>query len=254
MEFDIFQSLCRNHSAWDTRPQEPLAFGEPYESHIRARLVLRQRLLPYLYTLFEEAHSSGAPILRPLLFEFPDDATTYSADDEFMVGSALLVAPIARPGSEHRHVYLPRGTWVQYWTGERVRGPAHVLAYAPLGRPAIYVRANTPVPLWPALAHDAERAADPLTWLVFAAAGGQGNGVLFDDAGDGYGFERGEYARHSVRCQSDTSLELQFEPQTGEFVSHHRTIELDIRGLDRPSQVTVDGQPVTTWEFSERRL
>ena len=254
VEFGIFQPFCRNHSAWNTRPQEPWAFGEPYESHIRAMLVLRQRLLPYLYTLFEEAHASGAPILRPLLFEFPDDATTYSADDEFMLGSALLVAPIARPGIEYRHVYLPRGMWVQYWTGERVRGPAHVLGHAPLGRPAIYVRANTPVPLWPALAHDADRAADPLTWLVFAAAGGQGNGVLFDDAGDGYGFERGEYARHSVRCQSDASLELQFEPQTGEFVSHHRTIELDIRGLDRPSQVTVDGQPVTTWEFSERRL
>jgi alpha-glucosidase len=253
-EFGIFQPFCRNHSAWNTRPQEPWAFGEPYESHIRAMLVLRQRLAPYLYTLFEEAHRTGAPILRPLLFEFPDDATTYAADDEFMVGSALLVAPIARPGIEYRHVYVPRGTWVHYWTGARVQGPAHVLAHAPLGQPAIYVRANTPVPLWPAMVRDAQRPADPLTWLVFVAAGGQGIGELFDDAGDGYGFERGEYARSSVRCQTDSGIELQFEPQTGEFAARHRTIELDVRGLDRPSQVMVDGQAVTTWDFSDGRL
>ena len=151
-EFGIFQPFCRNHSAWDTRPQEPWAFGEPYESHIRTMLVLRQRLLPYLYTLFEESHRSGAPILRPLLFEFPDDPATYSADDEFLFGSAILVAPISRPGIDYRHVYVPRGTWVHFWTGERVQGPKHILAHAPLGQPAIYVRASTPVPLWPAMA------------------------------------------------------------------------------------------------------
>ena len=67
------------------------------------------RLLPYLYGLFDEAARTGAPILRPLLFEYPDDPVTYSADDEFLVGDALLVAPITRPGIEHRHVYLPAG-------------------------------------------------------------------------------------------------------------------------------------------------
>jgi alpha-glucosidase len=166
----------------------------------------------------------------------------------------LLVAPIARPGIEYRHVYVPRGTWVHYWTGERVNGPAHVLAHAPLGQPAIYVRANTPVPMWPAMLHDGERPADPLTWLVYVAAGGDGSGALFDDAGDGYGFERGEYARTSVRCQTETSVELHFEPQTGEFAARHRTVELDVRGLARPSQVLVDGQALTTWDFNDGRL
>jgi len=253
-EFGIFQPFCRNHSAWNTRPQEPWAFGEPYESHIRTMLVLRQRLLPYLYTLFEEAHRTGAPILRPLLFEFPDDATTYAADDEFMVGSALLVAPIARPGTAYRHVYFPRGTWVHYWTGERVQGPAHVLAHAPLGQPAIYVRANTPVPLWPAMVHVGERQPDPLTWLVCVAAGGRGSGTLFDDAGDGYGFERGDFARHSVHCQSETSVELHFEAPSGEFAARHQTVELDVRGLARPSQILIDGQPIDTWDFADGRL
>ena len=145
----------------------------------------------------EQAHRTGAPILRPLLFEYPDDETTYSTDDEFLLGSALLVAPIARPGTEYRHVYLPRGTWVHYWTGERSVGPAHVLAHAPLGQPAIYVRANTAVPLWPEMSNTDERAPDPLTWLVFPAVSEDGLGELYDDAGEGFAYEGGDFARWS---------------------------------------------------------
>ena len=145
-EFGIFQPFCRNHTAMGTVAQEPWAFGEPWETVCRAMLQLRMQLVPYLYTLFEECHRTGAPILRPLLFAYPDDPTTYTADDQFMVGDALLVAPITRPGIEHRHAYLPAGAWAQWWTGEVIEGPAHVLAHAPLGRPAIYARCNTPDP------------------------------------------------------------------------------------------------------------
>jgi alpha-glucosidase len=254
LEFGIFQPFCRNHSAWNTRPQEPWAFGEPYESHNRALLVLRQRLLPFMYTLFDEAHRTGAPILRPLLFEFPDDPATYSADDEFLLGSALLIAPIARPGVEYRHVYLPRSTWVHYWTGERVPGPAHVLAHAPLGQPAIYVRANTPVPLWPAMAHDAERPADPLTLLVFVASGSAGHAELYEDAGDGYDYERGAYARTHVSCSGGEVVEVHFEAQTGGYEPQHKTVELDVLGVERPSHVQVDGHTLETWDFTDGRL
>ena len=68
-------------------------------------------LAPAPQSVFEEAHRTGAPILRPLLFEWPEDESTYAADDEFLVGPALLVAPIAVPGVAYRHVYLPRGAW-----------------------------------------------------------------------------------------------------------------------------------------------
>jgi alpha-glucosidase len=257
-EFGIFQPFCRNHSAWDTRSQEPWTFGEPNESHMREMLALRQRLVPYLYTLFEEAHRTGAPILRPLLFEYPDDVVTYSTDDEFLLGSAVLVAPITRPGVEHRHVYVPQGPWVQYWTGERVHGPTHVLAHAPLGRPAVYVRANTPIPMWPVMSHVGERAPDPLTWLVYAAPApaDPGVGELYTDSGDGYAFEQGEFSRTRVTCEMTAStLKLEFAPLEGSFRPLHDTVELEIRGLrDAPAEVQVDGSPFTDWTFTNNRL
>ncbi len=129
-------------------------------------LALRMQLLPYLYTAFEECHRTGAPILRPLLFSYPEDPVTYTADDQFMVGDALLVAPITRPGVEHRHVYLPAGSWAHWWTGDVIEGPAHILAHAPLGQPAVYARSSTPIPMGPVLQHTGE-VPDSLTWRVF---------------------------------------------------------------------------------------
>jgi alpha-glucosidase len=255
MEFGIFQPFCRNHSAMDTRRQEPWAFGEPYQSHIRDLLLLRQRLLPYLYTLFEHAHRTGAPILRPLLFEFPDDPTTYTTDDQFLFGPTLLIAPIARPGIEYRHVYLPRGVWVHYWSGEAIEGPKHVLAHAPLGQPAVYARANTPLPLWPAMAHVTAQPVDVLTWLVLIAGAEDGHAELYDDAGEGYAFEQGEFTRGSVACRvGGESIELSFETAGGSLPPPYAEVELDLRGLDRPTTVTVNGRPVDGWAYTERRL
>ena len=244
-EFGIFQPFCRNHSAWNTHRQEPWAFGEAVEAYIRGLLRLRQRLMPYLYTLFETAHRTGAPILRPLLFEYPDDPTTCSADDQFLLGSALLVAPITRPGVEYRHVYLPRGTWVHYWTGQHSVGPVHALAHAPLGQPAVYVRANTPLPLWPVT------TPDPLTWLVCVAAdAGDGAGEYYDDAGEGYAFLEGDFVRTRVACHvAADGVDLEFTHE-GHGEARHGRIHLDIRGVGAPVEVLLDGTPTDDWEHS----
>jgi alpha-glucosidase len=242
-EFGIFQPFCRNHTAIGTRRQEPWAFGEPYESVCRKMLKLRQRLIPYLYTLFAGCHESGAPILRPLLFEYPEDETTYTADDEFLLGDALLIAPVSRPGIEHRHVYLPRGTWFHYWTGERFDGPAHVLAHAPLGEPPLYVRANAAVPMGPETSHTGERALDPLTFLLYPAEGAD-ESVVYEDAGDGFGYEDGEYARRAVSCEESAGVvTVRFGERRGSFVPEREESRLELRTFSSaPDSVRVDGE------------
>jgi alpha-glucosidase len=227
-----------------TVPQEPWAFGEPWETICRDMLRLRMRLLPYLYTLFEECHRTGAPILRPLLFEHPEDSVTYAADDEFLLGSALLVAPITRPGIEHRHVYLPAGTWVHWWTGERVDGPAHVLAHAPLGRPALYARADTPIPMGPDLPHT-DAIPDSLTWLVFPGAG-SGSGSLYEDAGDGYGPSCSRTAH--VESGGDGRVRVRLSARAGEFVPARRRLVVDVRGVG-VAEVGETAEPVVIERF-----
>jgi alpha-glucosidase len=243
-EMGVFQPFCRNHTAIGTRRQEPWAFGEPYESVCREMIKLRQRLLPYLYTLFEECHRTGAPILRPLLFEYPEDETTYAADDEFLLGGALLVAPISRPGIEHRHVYLPEGSWFHFWTGERLDGPSHQLAHAPLGQPAVYLKANTPLPMGPDAAHAGESATGPLTVLVHPATGAApGSTNLYEDAGYGFGYEGGDFARREVSCEaSGDRITVRFGAREGSFTPRRETILLELRGVGPARSVSVNGE------------
>lgn len=240
-EFGVLQPFCRNHSAMHTVAQEPWAFGEPWETICRDMIALRMRLLPYLYGLFEEAARTGAPILRPLLFEHPGDPATYAADDQFLVGDALLAAPISRPGIEHRHVYLPAGTWVQWWTGESVDGPAHVLAHAPLGRPALYARANAAIPLWPVRMHTGDGAPDPLTLRIACAPGAPPvEREIYEDAGEGYG----ESARWTVRCDGVT---VELGERTGGYAPPRTRVEVELHGAGAAPAVTVDGAAHDDW-------
>jgi alpha-glucosidase len=243
-EMGAFQPFCRNHTAIGTRRQEPWAFGEPYESVCRKMIKLRQRLLPHLYTLFEGCHRTGAPILRPLLFEYPEDETTYTADDEFLLGDALLVAPISRPGIEHRHVYLPEDAWFHFWTGERLDGPAHILAHAPLGEPAVYLKANTPLPMGPDTAHTGEGKTGQLTVRVHPAAGAApGTTALYEDAGDDFGYETGEFARREVSCEaSGGRIFVRFGEREGSFVPQRETVLLELRGVESARSISVNGE------------
>jgi alpha-glucosidase len=221
----------------ETIHQEPWVFGEPYESVCRKMIQLRQSLLPYLYTLFEECHRTGAPILPPSSSSTrktrrPTTRTTNSCS------VAPSSSPITRPGIQHRHVYLPQSTWFHYWTGERFDGPAHILAHAPLGEPALYVRANTAVPMWPEMNHVGERPADPLTLLLYPVEG-SGESVLYEDAGNGFGYESGEYARRRAICEvSGAGISIRLDEREGSFAPERSSVNLELGGVSTPSSQT----------------
>ncbi|GHO77998.1 alpha-glucosidase [Ktedonobacter sp. SOSP1-85] len=253
-EFGIFQPFCRNHSEKQTRHQEPWVFGEPYTSTIRDLLKLRQRLLPYLYTLFEECHRTGAPLLRPLFWHCPEDMDAYGASDQFLCGDVLLVAPITRPGAEYRHVYLPTGTWFHYWTGERFEGPMHILAHAPLGQPALYVRANTAIPFWPAMNYVGQAPADSLTLILYPASG-SGNAALYEDTGDGYAYIEGEYARRTILCECDEKqIRVILGEQEGTFAPTRQRLHLELREVPTaPAEINLGDQPIAWYYDHEQR-
>jgi alpha-glucosidase len=250
-ELGIAYPFCRNHSAKGTVAQEPWAFGEPYESAIRRLLELRMRLLPYIYALFRRCHECGDPILRPMPGFGVDLDATAASETELLLGDALLFAPITQPGTAYRYVYLPRGDWTHWWTGTNHRGPAHILAHAPLGEPAIFARANTAIPLWPVQQHVDEIDSPDLTLLVHTVADGAGHTTtLYDDAGDGYADTRGEYSRRDVTVSPGATLLVTLGPVEGSL-RLERTIHLDIRGLavsERAIRASIPDAQVRTHE------
>ena len=154
--------FCRNHKVIDGYDQEPWRFGKYYEDIIRKYLKLRYALLPYLYTALEEAHRTGVPPFRPLLLNYQDDPSTYNLDDQFMVGNDLLVAPIVKPDVTRRLVYLPAGSWYDYWTNKKYAGGTMISVDAPLDVVPMFVRAGAIIPVGPPLNYIGEKPVDPL--------------------------------------------------------------------------------------------
>jgi alpha-glucosidase len=139
--------FCRCHHQLGTGDHYPWSFGPEVERIARSALELRYRLLPYLYTAFRISVETGSPVQRPLVFDFQDDPRTPAIDDEFMLGDALLVAPVLDPGETSRSTYLPAGSFVDWHSRRSVTGGADVVSAAPLERCPMYVRGGAVIPM-----------------------------------------------------------------------------------------------------------
>ena len=231
MQLGVLMPVARNHNANDTTPQEPWAWGEEVESACRQAIELRYRLLPYLYSVFDEASRTGAPVLRPLFYHHAADPATHRLSDEALLGRDLLLAPVLRPGVTARAVYLPRGRWVELRTERPSRGPAWVMVDAPLYEPMpLFARAGSILPFGPLVQWHDERPLDPLTLHVFPDDDGLASGTLYEDDGVSFDYERGECCSTVFSCTTSgdggLSLEARREgllrppPRTVEVIVH----------------------------------
>ncbi len=193
-----FLPMFRSHGT-DT-PREPWQFGSPGDAEydtIKAFIALRYRLMPYVYSTAAQAFFVGDPMLRSLLMMFPEDARARAVCDRFMLGDALLIAPVMKPrseGGDRTEVYLPEcGGWYDFFTGAFCGGGQIVEVETPLSKLPVFVRAGSILPF----ASGGQSAADmpPLCDALTVYAGADGETWLYDDAGDGHGYEAGEYTR-----------------------------------------------------------
>jgi alpha-glucosidase len=146
-QYGALTPFARNHSVIGTVDQYPWSFGPDVEAGVRSALELRYRLLPYIYTAFVRASETGAPIQRPLIFDFQADEQARNLDDQYLFGSDVLVAPIVEDGQRQREVYLPAGEWFDFNSGEHLAGGQTVIAAAPLEFIPVFVRAGAVLPM-----------------------------------------------------------------------------------------------------------
>lgn len=194
----VLYPMMRGHSHKDTRPNEPWEFGAEVEAVARRALRLRYELRPHLYTLFHEAATTGAPILRPLLWAFSADPRASAVEDQVLLGDALLAAPVCQPGQRRRDVYLPAGRWYDWWAGDVYDGPADVKVDAPLDRLPLFGRAGTVVPM-ATVKYDGTIDDSVLTLRVFP---GDGEGLIYEDDGETFDYRSGGFALRRYRLRS----------------------------------------------------
>ena len=145
-EWGAFQPIMRAHG--ERNHNEVWSYGKQAEPILAKYLRLRYQLMPYTYSLAFGSYQTGAPFMRALFMDFPDDPNAADIPDEYMFGPAFLVAPVAEQGATRRQVYLPAGCdWYNYWTNERLQGGRTITAAAPIDTLPLFVRAGSIVPL-----------------------------------------------------------------------------------------------------------
>ncbi|MEU6987721.1 glycoside hydrolase family 31 protein [Streptomyces sp. NPDC046324] len=179
-QLGAWMPLFRTHAAIGAGRREPWEFGPEVLDHARVALAERERMRPYFVTLSQLARLTGAPYIRPVWWGAPEDRALRDCEDAFLVGDALLVAPVLARGADRRAVRLPRGRWYDTATGQAYEGPGQVLLDAPLSRIPVLARAGAVVPV-----RGEDGGLELEVWAP--AAGRTGGGLVVRDTGDGWG-------------------------------------------------------------------
>jgi len=180
--FGVMLPFARGHTAVGNVQKEPWAFGAEVEETARQALNNRYRLLPYYYTLFYDAHTTGMPIAQPAFFADPSDPALRTEDDIFLIGEGLLIKPKLTLHGDRVPV-MPKGIW----------NPLSLEGVDNPDMPEFYLKGGAIIPTGPVMQHTMEKPLDPLTLIVALDESGSAHGTLYEDSGDGYEFESGDY-------------------------------------------------------------
>ncbi|ADE15225.1 Alpha-glucosidase [Nitrosococcus halophilus Nc 4] len=254
MELGTFYPFMRCHTALGTRLQEPWCFGPEVEALSRRAILLRYRLLPYFYTLAHLAHRTGAPLVRPLLYQFPEQPELYPVEDQWMVGPHLMVAPIYQPGARQRLVHLPQGLWYDFWTGEPLSGGKPRVWEAPLGKPGVFVPAGALL----TLGNPRQSTNEPLAELTLAVYPGvSGHWTLIEDDGDSNDYQQGGIAETRFALESDgAAVIVHVDRRQGPYQPSPRMFTLKVYLPQPPKQVLFDDLVINDgqWESTSQAL
>ncbi|QCE32240.1 DUF5110 domain-containing protein [Acetobacteraceae bacterium] len=272
IELGMFTPIADNHSDSPTRDQEPWVDGKKQENIRKRYIQERYRLMPYIYTLAENASQTGEPMMRALFYQYPDaSADGYPLDrlapGEFMFGPDLLVAK--RPFVEqvdNWNVILPPGEWFDYWTNKKVTNTQEASGFANSGisialkgnniphklkeipkldHLPVYVRAGSVIPHQPLVMNTAQKPSGPLELSVYAAP--RLSGSVYDDDGHTFAFEQGEYFKQNFSGNisgSNGKGTLTLEAPTGHRAPWWQEMAITIYGISKPKMVTLNDAKV----------
>jgi len=239
-EFGAFSPIFRVHGTRNPDENELWSYGPDAQKILVAYDNLRYRLLPYIYSLAWKTTSEGYTPMRPLVMDFREDVNAQNIGDQFMYGPAFLVNPVTEPGASERRIYVPQGKWYDFWTGAAVVGGRFANVAAPLDQMPLYVRAGSIIPMGPEEEYAAQKLDHPVELRVYPGA--DGDFTLYEDEGDTYNYEKGQYATIPLHW-NDTARTLTIGARKGTFpgMIEQRTFRVVFAGRNRSPEIESSG-------------
>jgi len=255
LQWKTFTPVLMGMSGWSKAERKhPWWFEEPYRSINRDYLKLKMRLTPYMYTYAREAEQTGAPIIRGLMWDHPNDpnANTEKYKNQFFLGKDFLVAPVYRSQSASKGwragIYLPKGQWVDYWDGKVTTAPKEgkLIDYpVKLETLPVLVRAGAIIPMYPESLYDGQVPKNELTLDIYPH--GNSEFSLYEDDGETRAYKKGSFSQQqlSVTAPINTTgnILVNIDGIIGDYQGMEltRVYKLQVHSRVKPNQVTLNG-------------
>ncbi|MFD2672130.1 glycoside hydrolase family 31 protein [Marinicrinis sediminis] len=255
MQFSAFTPIFRVHGEQDEQRQ-PWVYGEQAEKVASAAIRLRYELIPYIYAYERQAYETGLGLVKPLLFDYPDDPNVRNRVDAWMFGDYLLVSPVVEQGQESKLIYLPEGTWIDYFRGDRYEG-GQEMAYALDAQSwediPLFIKEGAIIPTQPVMNYVGEQAVEQLNIDLFPAQQTT-TFELYDDDGRTYDYEDKAYSRQQIELTGHTEgvqIKLNHPDPDGTYTPSYSHILLQVHGVHADA-VEMNGEQLD--QVSEEQL
>jgi len=265
-QFGAFCTLFRCHGrtwklrlpwGWNTGDPGPIeisnykgaATPDPSELHnpqveviCRKYLDLRYRMLPYLYSAVRESTKMGVPVMRALWLHYPDDPRAVSCGDQYLWGKSVMVAPVVEKDAVSRRVYLPKGDWFDFWTGEKTEGNRDIDRAVDLETMPLYVRAGSILPLGPVKQYTSEKVDQPCSLAIYPGA--DASFLLYEDDGSSFNYRKGEWMGVQL-AWNDARRSLTLHLAEGSRMLPPAPRKFEVLLKDEKKPVVFEGKPLT---------
>jgi alpha-glucosidase len=254
VQFGAFSPILRTHTTKNPDAERRIwAYPEPYSSVLRSAFQLREAMQPYLYTEARRTYDTGVAFLRPLYYNWPEDAAAYTSKNEYTFGDQLIVSPVTAPadkvtGLATEQVWLPKGDWIEWPTGKRFIGPVTADRSFTIAQIPAYVKAGAIVPMQPPMLHTGAKPVDPLIVNVWPLKPGESSSYsVYEDSGVSVDYQRGVFARTRIMAaQTGDTLRIEIGPVEGHYPGMLKTrgYELRLPADWPPVAVKVNGKAI----------
>ena len=232
-------SEVSNYTGGAADPDPSELHNADVEPICRKYLELRYQLMPYLYSVVREGCQTGLPIMRALWLHHAEELEAVLRGDEFLWGRDILVAPVTEKAATTRELYLPRGTWYDFWTNEKIAGGRVINRKVDLATMPLYVRSGAVIPFGPVKQYTEEKVEEPITLVVYP--GSDGEFTLYEDDGRTFDFRRGEWQGTRLTW-NDKLRQLSLAPAKGSKPSGQRTFEIRLAAESKTRRLSFAGR------------
>ncbi|SEN64497.1 Alpha-glucosidase, glycosyl hydrolase family GH31 [Mucilaginibacter gossypiicola] len=252
VQFGMFSPVAMVFGMDHPGYKEPWNYGAEALANFKKYDDLRYRLIPYIYSNAYTQYQTGMPLMRALVLEYQDDPNTYNIADQYLFGDNMMVCPVTVKGAQTRTIYLPKGVWFDYWTGEKYTGKQYIHILTPADHLPIFVKAGSIIPMQPAMKYMDEKPVDVITLDVFPGQASEFK--LYEDDGICLKYQQGGKGITQIAiAEAAGGWELQIKKPVGSFIPapHTYLAKMHWPHDQEPSLITENNQALKATDSAD---